>query len=434
MRMMVIRSSLTISNKKKKKESEQRSITMPFTPIESIAGGLIMGAGVCFHSIFLGRITDASNALHSTIMPLKARDQPREWLWKFMYILGVAVASSVILGHIPYFASLAFNSSYPWKRIDGLYAFLTHPLVLFPVAGFTVGSSMFFTDGCTSSHMLWGLSALRIRSIIAASIFALTAFIMSKLFRTVDNVMSSYEPGSISGATPFIVWPTAFQTILLITMVVGVYAMYFSLWAMAEGWSRRNYRSISLEEHPALFNALSFLNGAVFTTGMGISGMTKPQKVLGVFDIFGPWFDPSLLFVAITAIGINLIANYTYTMDRNTSGETPVFAKEFQFGTSEPPLSALMDWRLTVGSLIFGFGWGLTGLSPGSVISAFTGTGNGEMVIFFASMAAAMVIQSLVSLITRGHPNIAGFKSSETDAFMTYERMNEMEFNVPSGG
>ena len=51
-------------------------------------------------------------------------------------------------------------------------------------------------------------------------------------------------------------------------------------------------------------NALltSFISGMVFALGLGISGMTRPVKVIGFLDFFGAW-DASLAFVMIGAIG-----------------------------------------------------------------------------------------------------------------------------------
>ena len=41
---------------------------------------------------------------------------------------------------------------------------------------------------------------------------------------------------------------------------------------------------------------LIFLAGALFGTGLAVSGMTDPGRVIGFLDIFGSW-DPALLFV-----------------------------------------------------------------------------------------------------------------------------------------
>ncbi len=36
-------------------------------------------------------------------------------------------------------------------------------------------------------------------------------------------------------------------------------------------------------------NIAAFLCGLLFSIGLGISGMTQPQKVIGFLDVFGEW-------------------------------------------------------------------------------------------------------------------------------------------------
>ena len=48
--------------------------------------------------------------------------------------------------------------------------------------------------------------------------------------------------------------------------------------------------------------ALAFAAGVVFAVGLGVSGMTDPQKIIGFLDVAGHW-DPSLAFVMAGAVG-----------------------------------------------------------------------------------------------------------------------------------
>jgi len=52
---------------------------------------------------------------------------------------------------------------------------------------------------------------------------------------------------------------------------------------------------------------LSFISGVVFALGLGISGMTRPVKVIGFLDFAGRW-DASLAFVMIGAIAVYSMA------------------------------------------------------------------------------------------------------------------------------
>lgn len=57
----------------------------------------------------------------------------------------------------------------------------------------------------------------------------------------------------------------------------------------------------------------SFLCGLIFGSGLMISGMTQPAKVLGFLDIFGRW-DPTLAFVMAGALAISGVG---YTLARH---------------------------------------------------------------------------------------------------------------------
>src|SRR6267142_3957916 len=48
---------------------------------------------------------------------------------------------------------------------------------------------------------------------------------------------------------------------------------------------------------------LFFVAGGLFGTGLAISGMTDPARVIGFLDLFGAW-DPALLFVMAGAVGV----------------------------------------------------------------------------------------------------------------------------------
>lgn len=104
----------------------------------------------------------------------------------------------------------------------------------------------------------------------------------------------------------------------------------------------------------------AFIVGSLFGLGLLISGMTDTQKVQGWLDIFGDW-DPTLAFVMGGAIIPMAIAW------RLTKGRTALLGNEF------PTLAdPRIDQRLVVGSVLFGAGWGLSGLCPGPAIASLS--------------------------------------------------------------
>ncbi len=130
-------------------------------------------------------------------------------------------------------------------------------------------------------------------------------------------------------------------------------------------------------------NLISLLSGAVFGAGLFISGMTDTSKVQGWLDIFGQW-DPTLAFVLGGAIIPMFIAW------RLTPGRRPLTTTLFP---PQPPVR--IDTRLAVGSLLFGAGWGLSGLCPGPAMASL-GYGGPMHWVFFAAMLAGMLIAPYV--------------------------------------
>lgn len=102
----------------------------------------------------------------------------------------------------------------------------------------------------------------------------------------------------------------------------------------------------------------SFVCGMIFAVGLGVSGMMNPAKVMGFLDITGNW-DPSLAFVMVGAIGVYIIA-YPLALKR----KKPLLEEEFHVVKSKH-----IDKRLIAGQVLFGIGWGLTGICPGPGIA-----------------------------------------------------------------
>ena len=126
----------------------------------------------------------------------------------------------------------------------------------------------------------------------------------------------------------------------------------------------------------------SLLCGYVFGWGLYVSGMIRPDKVLGFLDVFaipsGNW-DPSLAVVMAAALAVTF-AGYTLARRR-----TPVFEAQNQW----PPQTAI-DRPLIVGSVLFGVGWGLVGLCPGPAIENLASLSPG-VIVFVVAMAVGTI-------------------------------------------
>lgn len=96
-----------------------------------------------------------------------------------------------------------------------------------------------------------------------------------------------------------------------------------------------------------------YLTGLIFGTGISISGMANPAKVLNFFDVAGTW-DPSLAFVMGGAVIVTFLG-YRFVLKR----PMPLMADRFHL-----PTSRVIDARLLGGSAVFGIGWGIAGFAP----------------------------------------------------------------------
>lgn len=123
----------------------------------------------------------------------------------------------------------------------------------------------------------------------------------------------------------------------------------------------------------------TLLIGLLFGTGIALSGMSNPAKVLNFFDIAGSW-DPSLMFVMGGALMVTFVG-YRLVLGRPGPLAQPGFAL---------PQARRIDGRLLGGSALFGLGWGLAGFCPGGALPAL-GTGRSEVFWFTGAMIAGIV-------------------------------------------
>jgi uncharacterized protein len=123
-----------------------------------------------------------------------------------------------------------------------------------------------------------------------------------------------------------------------------------------------------------------FVVGLVFGSGLLLSGMTDPSKVIGFLDLAGLW-DPSLALVTGGAIAVGFFA---FGAAKNRSSN-------FFGGALSMPTAKDMDKRLVIGALLFGAGWGLAGFCPGPSLVSMA-AGEAKAAAFVAAMIAGMIV------------------------------------------
>lgn len=126
------------------------------------------------------------------------------------------------------------------------------------------------------------------------------------------------------------------------------------------------------------------LAGLTFGTGIMLSGMANPAKILNFFDVTGT-FDPSLALVMIGAVVVTAIG-YRFVLARTK----PIFDATFHL-----PITTAIDRKLVLGSVLFGIGWGISGFCPGGAVPAL-GLGRSEPAVFLIAMIAGIALTRAV--------------------------------------
>lgn len=114
-----------------------------------------------------------------------------------------------------------------------------------------------------------------------------------------------------------------------------------------------------------------FMGGLFFGFGLAFGGMSKQEIVLSFLQLK----DLGLLLLLggsalVTAITINLIPKLL---------NKPILGGEFK------KRKRTLNKRTVFGAIIFGVGWGISGLCPGSAMASL-GVGNLPVLIGIASM------------------------------------------------
>jgi uncharacterized membrane protein YedE/YeeE len=345
--------------------------TIAFTPIESLAGGCIMGMAVYHHLRANGRITGVSGIVGGILDNCEG-----DRLWRSLFVFGMLLAGVILK---------VWQSRGPLLFFEDHYAAV--PLLVYVVAGFLGGAGTRIGSGCSSGHMLVGLARASTRSLFATLVFSGVAGIVTTIVSTFHD-----EHKSLHSERPWIAptkWASQETTTLLASLT-------FASWLA--------FRTVIVLQRMQVINVtaakdfISFLTGLFFSLGLGITGMTRQSKVhnfLNLRPIFthnGTW-DPSLVMVLIGAMIPNMIFYHLRVRKVKPHFETKLHL----------PTKTDLDKPLLVGAALFGVSWGLVSICPGPALanlgglissmwmpSALTSVDYQRMFAFFGSMLVGM--------------------------------------------
>lgn len=143
----------------------------------------------------------------------------------------------------------------------------------------------------------------------------------------------------------------------------------------------------------------AFACGLLFGTGLTVSQMINPAKVLAFLDVgaipSGGW-DPSLAMVLLGAMATTLIGYRLVFRHRR-----PLLADAFLL-----PGRHDIDARLILGSVLFGAGWGLVGLCPGPAVAVVGVDGLGAVVFLLAMLVGMAAYHLWLERRNSGRPAV----------------------------
>ncbi|KAJ7125482.1 hypothetical protein C8R43DRAFT_1075748 [Mycena crocata] len=286
-------------------------------PLQSFLGGL--GLSLPVHALLLlnGNIFGISGFLNRAVRGSKE---------------AMASAAGLLLGGL--FAGLTEGAGpQPFP--------LAFPHII--ISGLLVGIGTKMANGCTSGHMIAGISRFSTRSITATATFFSTGVITARLLHRNSLPIRSLD------------WSldTTGKALLVFQLVPFFVSTFLYIFAPRQACGPANKDQPTLS---TLRLIASLSTSFEFALALRLSNLTEPVRVVTFLLLpFHEAFDPSLAFLALGALPL---AIFLYQFARGS--EQPRLG-----GPWSVPKGGQVDVRLIAGSALFGIGWGSVGFCPG---------------------------------------------------------------------
>lgn len=121
-----------------------------------------------------------------------------------------------------------------------------------------------------------------------------------------------------------------------------------------------------------------YIGGILFGFGLALAGATSPEVVLSFLQLE----DLGLIFV----IGVALLVTLVTFQGVSRWLKKPPFGEQFDVHDGFP-----VTKRTVVGAVIFGLGWGISGICPATSVAA-VGTGNWPLLFAVVGMLLGTLV------------------------------------------
>ncbi|KAG1827123.1 uncharacterized protein BJ212DRAFT_32153 [Suillus subaureus] len=329
-------------------------------PLQGLLGGI--GIALSVHSLLVlnGSVLGVSAFVHCSLRGDK-----------------VAMASvlGLVLGGIA--VGIIGDMDTPAPRTASL-------LLRMVFSGLLVGIGTKLANGCTSGHMICGLSRFSLRSLVATTTFFASA---------VATTYSAYGNDALgtSGSLDWTLGDNQGRQFLGAILSLATLWFAYTCSTLKNGtgnsskfvsWKIHSCANLVPNTLQSILRYLaSLLTSLAFTFSLRLGNMVDPHKVLAFLALpVSSAFDPTLAFVAGSALPLaTLLYRYARVKQPKLGGKWNV------------PTSTKIDCRLILGSVIFGIGWGIAGVCPGPALvnfgrSLYAGIGFVEYVAWLLSM------------------------------------------------
>jgi len=314
--------------------------------IYALIGGVLIALATSGNLWIKGRITGFSGAFFSLI----TINYEEGFIWKICFVSGLITMT------FPFWYFEIKWAPYDWSAKQNLSRAI--------IGGLLVGFGTKTGNGCTSGHAVCGIPRLSLRSFVATCIFMITGIAVATLIPFLN--ITTFPDIDIHFLD------TNYKFVASIFFII---LFLFFLYEVIVSFIKGSDSNVKTDP------IISFLLGLIFGLGLLISGMCDQNRILAFLNVDLKTWNPSLLFVMMAALGINLIT-FQYIL-RNVN--KPILNDKFAV-----PKVSVIDFKLILGASAFGFGWGIFGFCPGpAMINAFFSY---KVLFFLLSMSIGMAI------------------------------------------